>query len=124
MVVLRRSSGMVRIQKKFEDITTLDELWGYHVLIRMGRLDCEDSEYQVRVTIVTRIPGDGRTKEIGRESFIFPVKELLPKSEEAYVLRFGRVKLDRDVHATVDVRVDVLGDKPHSGLVLYTHCFC
>lgn len=44
--------------------------------------------------------------------------ELLPNPEEAYILRLGRIPLERNVQTDICVKLEILSDcQPHAGLV-------
>jgi hypothetical protein len=44
--------------------------------------------------------------------------ELLPNPEQAYILRLGRIPLERNVKTDIRVKLEILSDcQPHAGLV-------
>lgn len=42
-------SEPISIQRSFRNVSTTDDLWGYYVVIRMGRLDCPYSEFRLKI---------------------------------------------------------------------------
>ena len=103
---------------------------GITILASMGRLDCDNSEFSLKVTVIKSRPEvfrdsffkglPGETRITTRETvLIAPIHELLIKSGVEYVIRLGRVCLPDDNTYDVAVRFEILDhlNRPHAGLV-------
>ena len=54
MLFLRFLNEAVSIERTFKDVSTVDGLWGYYVVVRMGRLDSLFANFSMRVTAIKR----------------------------------------------------------------------
>jgi hypothetical protein len=131
MIVLKPSIGVISIERTFREISTIDEHWGYYVVTSIGRLECPDTDFNLRVTVITSRPEDIfdnhaikrflPSRMVTKREIIVTaqVNNLLPKTDTTYVIRLGKINLERDKQYDVRVRIELMQEhnQPHAGLV-------
>src|SRR5271170_6426672 len=111
MVFLTPSEGYVTIERTFRNVSSIDEHWGYSILIRMGRLDSQASTFSIKIKATAGseeeivLPG-GATLRLPKFLEIEALaEELLPEPDTAYILRMGDIKLFCETEICVKLEI-------------------
>jgi hypothetical protein len=73
-VFLQPTNADVSIERTFRNVSSRDERWGYYVIVRLGRLNVQNSRYSLRFTA-----------EIGEITIVSPwVGNVVPGTSDRY----------------------------------------
>jgi hypothetical protein len=51
-VILRPTRTSVTIERTFKNMSTTDELWGFFLVAQLQRLDCQNNNFWLRVSVI------------------------------------------------------------------------